>query len=194
MTAVALVEAEEFDAADVVLIPEGYALGRSLPGVYHDDRLIQLVCSAIDHLMAPVVTTLDSFWAYLDPETADSAFVDWLASWVGLDLVTIGAPLERRQFVKAALRLHAQRGTAQGIRDAVRMWFGFEPEITDSGAMGWSYDPEAPLPGSPDTLLTVTLRVPDPAAVDVRVLEAVVLALKPAHVPHVVEVVAAPSS
>jgi phage tail-like protein len=168
----------------VTLLAEAYEQGRTLPGLYQEDEVIQDLCAAIDAGMAPIVCTLDSLPAYFDPETTRDDMVEWLAAWVGLDMDRGPMPRDRRRFIKAAVGLHAQRGTAAGIAAGVSMWFGTTPEISESGGMGWSREPDTPLPGDPDPGLVVTMRVSDPGAVDRRLLEAVVAALKPAHVPH----------
>ncbi len=166
-----------------------YELGRSLPGLYHDDSIVQDLCAALDEVLAPVVCTLDSLPAYFDPETTREDMVDWLASWVGLYLDRGTMPRDGRRFIKGAVALHARRGTPDGIAEGVRMWFGTTPEIQESGGMGWSPEPEAPLPGEGTPRLVVTLRVDDPATIDRYVLDSVVEGLKPAHVPHRVDVV-----
>jgi hypothetical protein len=70
----------------------------------------------------------------------------------------------------------------------VAAWSGVEPELTESGGAAWSTESGAPLPGIPAATLHVRLRVPDPGAVDVRRLEAVVAGAVPAHVTCRVEV------
>jgi phage tail-like protein len=172
-------------------IATAYELGRSLPGLYHEDEVVQDLCAAIDDMLAPVVCALDSTPAYFDPETTRDDMVDWLATWVGLDMHRGPMPRDRRRFIKSAVALHARRGTVGGIAAAVEMWFGTAPEVQESGGMGWALDPDVPLPGDSAPGLVVTLRVGDPSTVDRRVLDDVVSALKPAHVPHRVEVLRA---
>lgn len=176
------------------MVAAGYALGPRLPSLFHDDEFVQLLCEALDAALASVVSVIDCLPAYLDPSTTPEDHVDWLATWVGITVDRGIGPLERRRLIKAALGLHARRGTAEGIAAGVAMWFGVEPEVLDSGAMGWSPVPDAPLPGSPGRPLVVRLYLHDPLSIDVRDLDAVVAALKPAHVRHVVEVLAASSA
>jgi len=66
--------------------------------------------------------------------------------------------------------------------------FDAPPEIVESGGASWSADAGSPLPGSAQTELLVRLQVSDPETFDVRRLEALVAMIKPAHVPHRVEV------
>ena len=63
---------------------------------FHDDLLGRLralpgarsaaLTTGLDQVLAPVFSTLDGLEAYVDPGTAPSDFLDWLASWVGIEL------------------------------------------------------------------------------------------------------------
>ena len=47
-----------------------FPLGETLPAVYRDKEFTQLLCQGLDEVLAPVLATLDSLPAYLDPATA----------------------------------------------------------------------------------------------------------------------------
>jgi phage tail-like protein len=169
-------------------VPSPHPMGETLPGVYRDDEFVQRFCSGLDEVLTPVLVTLDSLPAYLDPGTAPQDVLEWLAGWVGIALDGDSEPHRRRVLVRSAVELHRLRGTAAGIRRAVAVVFDAEPEVEESGASGWSRDTLAPLPGNASQTVLVRLRVADPAQVDARRLDAVVAAVKPAHVVHRVEV------
>jgi len=172
----------------VIGLRSQFPLGATLPGIYQDDGFVQDLCAGLDEVLAPLVATLDCLPAYLDPETTPADVLDWLAGWVGVLLEDV--PAERRRIVvRRAAELHRWRGTPRGVRAAVLAWFGVEPELVASGGSGWSAEGGAPLPGDPVPGLLVRVRVADPAMVDVGRLGAVIAAMKPAHVPHRVEVV-----
>lgn len=166
-----------------------HPLGRGLPAVYQDeDPFTMRMTEAFDELLAPVISTLDCLPAYFDAAVAPEDFVDWLADWVGIDLdETWDLPL-RRQVVAGATDLHARRGTAAGLADQVRLVTGGEVEVHESGGTAWSVDAGSALPGSRKPTLLVRVRVPDPSAVDPVRLERLVTAVKPAHVPHSLEI------
>ena len=164
-----------------------FPLGATLPGLYQDDRFAQQLCAALDEVLAPVITTLDCLPAYLDPDTTSLDVLGWLAGWVGVAVDDV-APARRRELVRRAAELHRWRGTAHGVRAAVTVWCGVEPEVLESGGSGWSTEPGAPLPGEPVPWLVVRVRVAEPSSVDAGALDGLVAAIKPAHVPHRVEV------
>ncbi|MFI2228716.1 phage tail protein [Nocardia testacea] len=172
-------------------LPSARPLGETVPAVYQQDWYTQQLCAAFDELLAPVFTTLDSFDAYLDPSTAPEDMLGWLAGWIGLTFVGRETEARRRDLVRAGVRTLAARGTARSVREAVAAVFDVEPEIEESGGIVASTTPGTPSPGNPHPLLTVRLVVTDRSAIDERRLDALVDAVKPAHIPHHVEVVTA---
>ncbi|WP_045695405.1 phage tail protein [Streptomyces rubellomurinus] len=175
-----------------------HPLGAQLPGVYAadgDDRrenaFLQQFTGALDEVLAPVLCALDNLAAYFDPRLAPPDFLAYLAQWVGASTGPELPPDRLRAAVAYAAPLHAVRGTRAGLAAQVRLAFGAEPEIEESGGARWSARPQAPLPGSPEPRLLVRLRVADPAAVDLRALRELVAANRPAHLPFTVEVVRA---
>jgi phage tail-like protein len=165
-------------------------IGPSLPAVYQGDDFCQRLTTVFDDALSPVVTTLDCFDAYLDPALTPEDFVEWLAGWVAVSLDEAWAPARRRQLVARAVELYRSRGTAEGLVAAVELYTGVTPEIEESGGCGWSDVADSALPGSAQPRLHVTVRTPDPARVDARVIERIVAENKPAHLPHDVTIAA----
>jgi phage tail-like protein len=167
-----------------------HPMGLLLPALYQDDGMAQRLVGALDNVLAPVFCTLDGLECYVDPRMAPADFVEWLAGWVGV-VFDEAWPLERRREIAArAVALHRRRGTAVGIRDAVRLVVEGDVEIFETGAAAWSEAPGGQLPGQDPPALLVRVHSAEPAAVDEKRLDALVGATKPAHVPHRVEVVA----
>lgn len=166
-----------------------HPLGLAMPGIYHDDDFCQRFLAGFDEVLAPVFCTLDNLDAYFDPALAPEDFVDWLAAWVGIALDENWSVERRRALVAQAAELYRWRGTRRGLAAHVAVYTGSEPEVVDSGGCVWSPVPGGEVPGAWPPQVTVRVRVPDPAAVDLRRIEAIVAAAKPAHVAHVIEVV-----
>jgi len=167
-----------------------FPLGDHLPSVYAEDEMAQRFAGGLDDLLAPAFLTLDCLPAYFDPALAPSDFVAWLGGWLGAEVTGDEPEQTMRDMVAGAVGAHRLRGTADGVKEAVRLAFGVVPEITESGGAAWSARPLGPFPGDPVPHLTVRLRVPDPRTVDRGRLERVVAAVRPAHVPCAVEVLA----
>lgn len=175
-------------------IVEGLAsphpLGSLLPPIYFEDTLTQGLTAGLDEVLAPVFSVLNNLDAYLDPAVAPADFTDWLAGWVGIVLDETWPPDRQRALIGQAAHLYGVRGTARGLAAHLGLYIDGEVEIEETGAASWSAVPGGDVPGGAVPHLKVRLRVADPASVDVRRIEAVVSASKPADVPHEIEVVA----
>ncbi|AWW35867.1 MULTISPECIES: phage tail protein [Streptomyces] len=165
-----------------------HPLRDQLPGVYAEDTFAGVFADGLDTMQGPVLTVLDCLDAYFRAGLAPVDFLDWIGEWVGAELQGLTSEPVRREAVGAAMVMHRRRGTAQGLAAAVRLAFGVTPEITESGGATWSPRPRGAFPGEPVPFLRVVVRVPDPAAFDVRRLESLVGAARPVHVPFTVEV------
>lgn len=168
-----------------------YPLADQLPAVYAEDPLARLFATGLDVVFGPLLTVLDCLEAYFTPALAPQDFLDWLGRWVGAELAGDEAEHITREIVTSAVTLHRRRGTALGVRAAVRLVTGVTPEITESGGSSWSARPLGSYPGSRRPELRVTVRVPTPDTINHTRLTAVVAAARPAHMPFTV-VVAGP--
>ncbi|MFI8002875.1 phage tail protein [Streptomyces sp. NPDC086010] len=192
-----------------------------LPAVFAEDDLAQRFVAGIDEVLAPLHNVLDCLDAYFTPSLAPADFTRWLGSWVGAETdgpetsgraaapvghdvpgtaptaPSAGGPQDTeataalRAAVNAAVRLHRIRGTRRGLSEAVRLAFGVEPEISESGAAGWDAAPLGPVPGESRPHLHVTVRLPDPGPAAEHRLERLVAAARPAHMPYTVHVTSA---
>lgn len=160
----------------------------TLPGLYQEDDLAAAVTRAFDDVLAPVMSTIDNFDAYIDPALTPEDFLDWLAGWVGL-LPDETWPVERRRaLVAVAAHLYRHRGTPAGLEMHVRLLTAGEVEIADSGGSVWSTSPGTVAPGDGSYSVTVKVKPPKKDAVDQGRVDALVAAAKPAHVKHQVEI------
>ena len=168
-----------------------HPLGHLLPGLYHDNDLAQRFTGALDTVLAPVLATLDSSDAYVDPRLAPLDFVEWLAEWVGVELDASWPQSRQRSLVARAGELYAWRGTVRGVTEAVAIYTGVEPEVSETGGTAWAGGPppSGRLPGDPAGLLLVRVRVPPGEPIDAGRLDRLVAAAKPAHIAHKVEIV-----
>jgi phage tail-like protein len=161
-----------------------------LPAVFADDDLAQRFVAGLDDVLAPVLNVLDCLDAYFDPALTPLDFAQWLSTWIGAETDGTEPEARLRAAVAAAARLHRVRGTRRGLSEAVRLAFGTEPEISESGGATWHARPLGPVPGTPRPHLHVTLRLPGPTPADTHRLDALVAAARPAHMPYTVTVTA----
>jgi phage tail-like protein len=159
-----------------------HPLGDTLPALYADDNFAQRLCQGLDEVLAPLLATLDCLPAYLDPATAPSDLVEWLAGWVGVAVAPEMPDERRRQLVAAAAQLYVWRGTLAAIRAIIELSTGQTPEILESGGTAWSPDPDAQLPGWPEPGLLVRLQTTERHIEESRLMS-LIAAFVPAHVP-----------
>lgn len=170
-------------------LPSARPLGEELPPLLQEDDFCQRFTQGLDEVLAPVYATLDCFDTYLDNTLTPDDFVDWLASWVGVD-VDENWPLDKRRLlIDQAVSLYRVRGTAAGLAAHVALYTGATPEIADSGGCEWSQTADTAFPGNADASLTVRVLVDDPATVNMSTLERIVAASRPAHVLFSVDLV-----
>lgn len=172
-------------------LPSAVPLAPQLPAVLQEDAFLRRFLMAFDDALAPVFTTLDGLPSYFDPRLAPEDFLDWLADWVGVRLDETWPASQRRAVVANAAAIHRRRGTVAGVADAVRLAVGgvLDVRVDDSGGATWSSTPGGRLPGNAAALLHVRVYASAVEDVNVRRLEGIVNAVKPAHVPHTLEVV-----
>ena len=164
----------------------------------------QNLCASLDEVLAPAISVLDCFPAYLDPRTAPPDMVDWLASWTGLLAARKLPVARRRRLVARAAALHAWRGTPDAVRELVRARLQPARRAGGVGGSGWSPNPGTPLPGSDRPGLVVRVRTtgtldrpdeptgpdeaePADAPVDADLLARLLELVVPAHLPVRVE-------
>jgi len=166
-----------------------YPIGTLLPAVFQEDPVAMQWTAALDDVLAPAISTLDCVTAYADPLLAPDDFVHWLAGWVGT-VLDENWPLERQRVTVAhSVRLYRARGTVEGLRALIELVTGGEVELAESGGVAWSAAPNTEPPGEEQARLFVRVTLPRGVSMDAAALEALIVAEKPAHVPHRLEVV-----
>jgi len=166
-----------------------HPLAESLPALYQEDDFTQRFVSAFDAALAPIFAALDNFPAYLDPWLTPEDFLEWLGSWFGIVLDESWSLTRRRALVSRAFEFYRMRGTATGLKEQVAVLTGGTVELHETGGVASSTTAGGALPGSPNFAVLVRVTVDDPATINLARLDALVMAAKPAHVTHKVEIV-----
>jgi phage tail-like protein len=161
----------------------------TLPALFQEDPFTQRFVSAFDAALAPIFVTLDNLPWYLDPWLAPEDFLEWLASWFGMELDESWSVDRRRALVAKAFDFYRMRGTVSGLKAQLEALTGGTVELHETGGVATSTTAGGALPGSPNFALLVRVSVDDPATVNASRLDRLVAAAKPAHVTHKLEVV-----
>lgn len=166
-----------------------YPLGTLMPAIFQDDAATMRWTAGLDDVLAPVISTLDCLGAYVDPMLAPDDFVGWLADWVGTVLDENWPLAHQRAAVARSVALYRQSGTVAGLRALVELVTGGVADIIDSGGVVWSQVPNTPPPGRDEASVRVRVIAPPDRPLEVKAVDDLVAAVKPAHVAHLVEVI-----
>jgi len=162
-----------------------FPLESQVPAMIAEDPMIRAFLAGLDEVWAPVVLTLDCFYAYLDPRTAPPDMVAFLGSWILADTADTWDEATLREDVARAHARFALLGTAQGVRDRLVPREAESVDIDDPGATLASTMPTNPQDWIDPADPIVRIRVRTPAGTtDVmkQRLRMLIREFSPAHV------------
>jgi phage tail-like protein len=99
-----------------------------LPAIYKQVDFFGRFVSLFEQAFDPVVLTSDTFWAYLDPLTAPSALLPFLAHWVGWELDPRWSLEAQRRLIRNAVELYRWHGTKYGLHTYLHLYTGLPKE------------------------------------------------------------------
>lgn len=83
------------------------------------------------HMMTTVTDRVDQIPSLTDPQTADPAFLPWIASWVSFELDESLPLHQQRELVRRSIRLHRTRGTVAGVTEMIRVLTSAPVEVEE---------------------------------------------------------------
>jgi phage tail-like protein len=169
-----------------------------LPGIYQETDeenadFLQRFLLVSAHLTSGVEENLEFVHELFDPRITDAKWLPWLASWLAMPLLEGWDEEKRREIIQRTPELYRNRGTAEGLKLALRLFADVKAQI---------HEGEWPYPGlvigksstiGKDTVLSrhvftsqcFTVELPDAKAgisrERLRTVQALVEAEKPAH-------------
>lgn len=169
-----------------------------LPGIYQDADeenadFLQRFLMISAHLTCGIEENLEFIHELFDPRITNAKWLPWLASWLAMPLLEGWDEEKRREIIQRTPELYRKRGTAEGLKLALRLFADVQAEI---------HEGEWPYPGlvigksstiGKDTVLSppvfisqcFTVELPDQKAEisreRLRTVQALVETEKPAH-------------
>src|SRR5919202_1911744 len=112
-----------------------------LPGIYQDADeenadFLQRFLLISAHLTSGIEERLEYLHEFFDPRLPPAAFLQWLASWLAMPLLEGWDEEKRREIIQRVPELYRLRGTARGLKLALRLFAGVEAEIHEGE---WPY-------------------------------------------------------
>lgn len=160
-----------------------------VPALLADDPLVDAFLAALDEVWAPIISTLDCFDAYLDPQTAPPDMVSYLGSWVLAPIDGARTEDDLRHDVTTAHSVAAWNGTGHLLQSRLVPREAEQVEISDPSGIFTSTTPTDPMqwPEADEPMITVTVTNPTVKGAAGRVrLTKIIRDLVPAHVAYVV--------
>jgi phage tail-like protein len=144
-----------------------------LPGIYQTGFMKRFL-ALFESILLPIEWNVDNFDLFLDPGTAPTSFLPWLANWYAIIFNPSWNEVQRRAFLKDAHQIYARRGTRWALSRVLEIYTGKKPEIVEYKEMQKAH--------------TFTVRLPLKAAqVDRKLVESLIDMHKPAHTTYVLE-------
>lgn len=106
-----------------------------LPAIYREDPLkrefLQNFLALYESFFLDNEQRISGLNSLFDPKSAPAEFLGWLAGWLALDLDEHWTEEKKRTAIAQVFDLYSRRGTAAGLRDALRFFLGIEAQIEE---------------------------------------------------------------
>jgi phage tail-like protein len=122
-----------------------------LPAIYRNDsackEFLQRFLSLFESLFSDVEDRIIDLSVLFDPVSTPKDILPWLAGWLAVELNEDWDEEKQRRTIAQAFELYGRRGTAQGLREALRIFGGVNAIIEEPimNSSWWSL----PAPASP---------------------------------------------
>lgn len=107
----------------------------SLPAIYHEDptsrEFLLRFLSLFESSFNDIETQISDMAALFDPQATPTDLLSWLAGWLDLELNQAWDEDKKRELIEAAFQLYGKRGTAAGLRKALRLFLGIEARVEE---------------------------------------------------------------
>lgn len=112
-----------------------------LPGVYQDADeenvdFLQRFLLISQHLTSGIEERLEFLHEFFDPRKTSEKFLPWLAGWLAMPLLEGWSEDKRREIICRVPELYRLRGTAAGMKLALRLFADVKAEINEGE---WPY-------------------------------------------------------
>lgn len=112
---------------------EGYL--RYLPAIYREDPVkrafLENFLALYESFFDDTERDIRKLSRLFDPQGTPSEFLSWLAGWLALDLDENWSEEKQRQAIAKVFDLYSRRGTATGLREALRFFAGIDAYIEE---------------------------------------------------------------
>ncbi|MDQ1354972.1 MAG: hypothetical protein QG657_5281, partial [Acidobacteriota bacterium] len=149
-----------------------------LPEIYRETeftgrflKIFEKILSGIDDgvfLEHPgIEQLLDNISDYFDADSTPFEFLEWLASWVALELPGDWPEEVKRKIIPGIVQLYKKRGTKQGLEEFLRIYFGDGVSVIEwylpfQVGVTSTVGEDTAIGGGPPCFFIVKLTLPEP--------------------------------
>ena len=161
-----------------------FPMREQVPSMLMEDPFVGNFLDGLDEVLAPVISVLDSFDAYLDPRTAPIDMVAYLGSWLQ---ATFDDPWDEqvlRRDVAEAYQRARTAGTTAGLYHRLVPHVLRSMTISDTGSTHASSEPTSPADweDAPAPIVRIVAVPHAERPVDMANLERIIRDVIPAHI------------
>ena len=106
-----------------------------LPAIYRNNancgQFLDRLLSLFESFFSGVEGEIDALPALFDPAAVPKGFLPWLAGCLGLDLDDNWSEQEQREIIARIFELSGKRGTAESLRESLRLFAGVDAIIEE---------------------------------------------------------------
>ena len=169
---------------DVPGLRSPFPLRNQIPPMLQEDPQICGFLDGLDELIAPIVSVVDSFDAYLDPQLAPLDMVRYMGGWVLASMDDVWTEEIVRRDVSRAAHRAKWAGTERALRDRLLPYEVNSLIVVDPGSTNVETEPTDPSswrdPDEPVVIIKVTPKVPGSG--EIERIERIARTVVPAHV------------
>lgn len=106
-----------------------------LPAVFQEDAasapFLERFLALFETFYLDVEQRIDTISRYFDPDLTPRDFVPWLSSWLGQEQDDMWSEDQRRELIRRAPEMYAERGTRMGLEKMIQLYTGEKPIIVE---------------------------------------------------------------
>lgn len=161
-----------------------FPLREQVPPMLQEDPFVEHFLDGLDEVIAPVISVLDSFDAYLDPRTAPLDMVRYMGTWVLASMDDLWTEDKLRRDVSTAAQRAKWAGTARALHDRLVPHEVFALSISEHGRVETSDKPTDPESWKeiPNEAIVLKVKTTDRSETELTRISRIAREVVPAHV------------
>jgi len=116
-----------------------------LPDIYQENDFLRRFLLIFEDIWEPLEQRQDHIHMYFQPLTCPTAFLPWLANWLGFSLDPHWPEIRQRRLLAQAMDMYRWRGTYYGLIRMLEVCTGVTPVITENEREPFVFHIEIPV-------------------------------------------------